>query len=226
MHNAPVSVGLIMDGNRRHAKEHGLPTLEGHRQGAEKILEVIEWAREAGVRELIFYTFSTENWSRSAEEVGYLMGLVRDFFTRSADRLASSGVRVRILGNLARVPEDVRAAIGEIEERTKDCAGITAAFAFSYGGRAEILDAVNALMEEGARHVTEDMLSGALYTKGLADPDLIIRTGGEQRLSNFLPWQSVYSELFFIDTKWPAFAREEFLGILEAYGARERRRGK
>lgn len=215
-----------MDGNRRYAKERGMPTLEGHRKGAEKILEVVEWAKEAGVKELVFYTFSTENWNRATEEVNYLMSLVKKFFSESSGRLEEAGVRVRVLGSRERIPEDVRTALESVEERTKQGTLLTASFAFSYGGRAEILDAVNQLIKEGATNVTEETFANSLYTKGLSDPDLIIRTGGEMRLSNFLPWQGVYSELFFVDTKWPAFTKEEFQGILESFAARERRRGK
>ena len=215
-----------MDGNRRYAKERGMPTLEGHRKGAEKILEVVEWAKEAGVKELVFYTFSTENWNRATEEVNYLMSLVKKFFSESSGRLEESGVRVRVLGSRERIPEDVRVALEAVEERTKQGTLLTASFAFSYGGRAEILDAVNQLIKEGVTNVTEETFANSLYTKGLSDPDLIIRTGGEMRLSNFLPWQSVYSELFFTETKWPEFSKEEFQGILESFAARERRRGK
>lgn len=219
-------MGLIMDGNRRYAKERGMPTLEGHRKGAEKVLEVVEWAKEAGVREVIFYTFSTENWNRSPEEVEYLMSLVKRFFSESSGRLEEAGVRVRVIGSRERVPEDVRQAIEAVEERTRQGTLLTASFAFSYGGRTEILDAVNRLLKEGVPSVTEETFAKALYTKGLADPDLIVRTGGEMRLSNFLPWQSVYSELFFTETKWPELSKEDFLGILGSYAARERRRGK
>lgn len=226
MPNVPVSVGFIIDGNRRFAKERGLPTMEGHRQGIQKLLSAIEWAEEAGVAETVFYIFSTENWSRSPEEVAYLMKLLTEFFKKATKRLEEGGVRVRILGDLARAPEEVVSALREIEERTKNSTTHTASFAFSYGGRPEILHAVNTLLAEGREHVSEEEFAAALYTKGLADPDLIIRTGGEMRLSNFLPWQGVYSELFFVDTKWPAFSKEEFLGILESYAARERRRGK
>lgn len=226
MPSVPTSMGLIMDGNRRYAKERGMPTLEGHRKGAEKVLEVVEWAKEAGVRELIFYTFSTENWNRSPEEVDYLMSLVKKFFSESSGRLEEAGVRVRVLGSRERVPEDVRHAIEAVEERTRQGALLTASFAFSYGGRTEILDAVNELLKEGVPTVTEEIFANTLYTKGLADPDLIVRTGGEMRLSNFLPWQSVYSELFFTETKWPELSKEEFRRILGSYAARERRRGK
>jgi undecaprenyl diphosphate synthase len=226
MSSAPTSAGFIIDGNRRYARERGLPTLEGHRQGIEKLLTAIEWAQDAGIKETVFYIFSTENWNRSPEEVAYLMDLLTEFFKKSAKRLEETGVRVRILGDLARASDEVVQALREIEERTKNGTKHTAAFAFSYGGRTEILQAVNRLLVEGRKNVTEEEFADALYTKDLADPDLIIRTGGEQRLSNFLPWQSVYSELFFTETKWPEFSKEEFLGILDAYAARERRRGK
>jgi undecaprenyl diphosphate synthase len=226
MSSVPVSVGFIIDGNRRFAKERGLPTLEGHRQGIEKLLTAIEWAQEAGCKETIFYIFSTENWNRSPEEVAYLMDLLTEFFKKSTKRLEETGVRVRILGDLSRASDEVVRTLREVEERTKRGTQHTAAFAFSYGGRTEILYAVNTLLEKKRERVSEKEFEDALYTAGLADPDLIIRTGGEMRLSNFLPWQGVYSELFFVDTKWPAFTKEEFQGILESFAARERRRGK
>lgn len=226
MSSVPLSIGFIIDGNRRFAKERGLPTLEGHRQGIEKLLTAIEWAQETGSKETIFYIFSTENWNRSPEEVAYLMDLLTEFFKKSTKRLEQTGVRVRILGDLTRASNEVVKTLREIEERTKHGTKHTASFAFSYGGRTEILHAVNSLLAAARQDVTEEEFANALYTAGLADPDLIIRTGGEMRLSNFLPWQGVYSELFFVDTKWPAFTKEEFQGILESYAARERRRGK
>ncbi len=215
-----------MDGNRRWAKEKGLPSLEGHRAGAEKIFELAEWAYDAGVKEIILYAFSTENWNRTEEEVGYLMKLAEYLFTKELTRFESTGVRIRFIGDLARASARIQEVLREAEERTKDGQKGTLVFAFSYGGRLEILSAVNQLLQEGKQSVTEEEFSNALWSTGLHDPDLVLRTGGDQRLSNFLPWQSVYSELFFTDTKWPDLSKEEFSKILSEFSERERRHGK
>ncbi len=215
-----------MDGNRRWARERGLPTLEGHRAGAEKLFDVIAWAHEAGVEEVIFYTFSTENWNRAEEEVGYLMKLAEKLFTEELSRFTDSGARIRFIGDRTRASARIQEVMQDAEKRTKDGTKGTVTFAFSYGGRAEILAAVNQLLIEGKSSVNEEGFSRALWSAGLLDPDLILRTGGERRLSNFLPWQSVYSELFFLDTKWPDLTHTEFKSVLEEYAERERRHGK
>jgi undecaprenyl diphosphate synthase len=226
MTNVPHSIGVIMDGNRRWAKERGLPTFEGHRQGLEKIKDLMAWAQAAGVREVILYAFSTENWNRSREEVNYLMQLFERSFKTWMEELERKEIRIRFLGREADAPERVQKIMKEAEERTKDGAAGTLAVAFSYGGRSEILAAVNALLAEGRKQATEGELREKMWSTGLADPDLIIRTSGEKRLSNFLTWQSVYSELFFTDTYWPDFSKEEFVSILNEYGNRQRRHGK
>lgn len=222
----PTSIGVIMDGNRRWAKERGLPGVEGHAAGAEKVFELAQWAHEAGVEEVILYAFSTENWNRAEEEVGYLMRLAEELFTRGLDRLKSAGVRLRFIGDLSRASVRVQNVMRRAEEETVAGDKGTLAFAFSYGGRPEILAAVNRLLTEGKKTVSEEEFSGVLWSAGLRDPDLILRTGGDQRLSNFLPWQSVYSELFFTDTKWPDLTKEEFNQVLFEFGERERRHGK
>lgn len=226
MNNIPQSVGIIMDGNRRWAKEKGLPTLEGHRIGLEKIRDLAAWAQEAGIKEIVLYAFSTENWNRSKEEVEYLMDLFEIFFRKWMHELIEKNMRIRFIGDPSRASEKIQNVIREVEERTKDGMAGILTVAFSYGGRAEILSAVNSLLIQDREVITEAELEGALWSAGLADPDIIIRTGGEKRLSNFLTWQSVYSELFFVDTYWPAFSKEEFITILEEYSARERRRGR
>lgn len=219
-------MGVIMDGNRRWAKERGLSTMEGHKAGAEKIFELAEWAYGAGIEEVILYTFSTENWNRAEEEVGYLMRLAEKLFTEQLPRFKEAGVRLRFIGDVSRASTRIQNVIRSAEEETKEGTGGTLVFAFSYGGRPEILAAVNHLLAEGKRTVTEEEFSRALWSTGLKDPDLILRTGGERRLSNFLPWQSVYSELFFTDTKWPDLSKEAFDAVLLEYGERERRHGK
>jgi len=222
----PKAIGIIMDGNRRWAKARGLSSAEGHRAGAEKLFELAQWAQEAGIEEITLYAFSTENWSRSQEEVGYLMKLAERLFTERLGRFIDAGVRVRFIGDRTLASERLQGVMREAEEET--CGGEKGiiVFAFSYGGRAEILAAVNKLLSEGASSVDEAAFKDAMWSAGLLDPDLVIRTGGERRLSNFLPWQSVYSELFFTDTKWPDLSKEEFASILAEYSSRERRQGK
>jgi undecaprenyl diphosphate synthase len=226
----PKSIGIIIDGNRRWAKENNLTSLEGHKKGYEKIIDVAGWAQDAGVEEVIVYAFSTENWNRSAEEVSYLMKLIEHVFDTKMKELDEKQVQVRFIGERSRLPEAIQQKMIETEERTKSRTNGTLVFALLYGGRLEILSAVNQVLakqNDGGREViTEEELSAAMWSAGLLDPDLIIRTGGEKRLSNFLPWQSVYSELFFTDTKWPAFTKEEFLSILKDFSQRDRRRGK
>ncbi len=208
-----ISVGIILDGNRRWAKEKGLPTLEGHRKGLLNVKEIVTAAKD-DVGTVFLYVFSTENWSRTEKEISYLMGLFRQFFDKEIDVLNKKNVKVVVIGQRERFEKDIQELIVKAEEMTKDNTGITAVVALSYGGRADILQAA----EKG--NIEEN-----LWTKGLPDPDIIIRTGGEKRLSGFLTWNSVYSELFFVDTYWPDFTKEEFLGILESYKNRERRLG-
>jgi len=215
-----------MDGNRRWARERGLPTLEGHLRGYRKLKNVMSWAKEAGVPHLIFYTFSTENWNRSKEEVGYLMKLFETAFANEIDEIKKKGIRLRFIGQRERFSEKLQAAMARAERDTAENTEGTVAFALSYGGRQEIIEAANALLKEGKKQTDEAAFGEHLWSAGIPDPDIIIRPGGEKRLSNFLPWQSVYSELFFSDTYWPDFSKEEFLGILKEYGERGRRRGK
>jgi len=226
MTNGPASIGVIMDGNRRYAKELGLPTLEGHRRGLSKISELLEWTQEAGIKEVVLYAFSTENWNRAEEEVGYLMDLFEYAFTTQFNSFIDKGGRIRFIGQRDRFPEKLQARMKEAEAKSSEGTAGTLIVALSYGGRAEILSAVNKLLLEGREQVTEAELRGAMWSANLLDPDLIIRTGGDKRLSNFLTWQSVYSELFFTETKWPAFGKEEFDAILSDYASRERRLGK
>lgn len=223
---SPRTLGIIMDGNRRWAKGHGLPSLEGHRRGLEKVEELVSWAEESGVKEIILYAFSTENWNRSREEVGYLMNLFEDAFGERIEKIEEKGFRVRFIGQRERVPESLQKKMREAETRTSSGTKGTLVIALSYGSRAEIIDAVNTLLSSKREHVEEKDLENVLWSRGIADPDIIIRTGGDKRLSNFLLWQSAYSELFFSDTLWPDFSKEEFNAILREFASRERRRGK
>jgi undecaprenyl diphosphate synthase len=215
-----------MDGNRRWAKAQGLPSLEGHRRGYEKLNEVLDWCRESEIKELIVYAFSTENWNRTQEEVGYLMNLFREMIKSAVMDAKKNDTRLIFLGERGRFSPDILSAMTAAEADTKSCTSFTFGIALSYGGRAEILDAIHRIPSEKRETVTEAEFSELLWTRELRDPDLILRTSGEERLSGFLPWQGVYSELFFTKTFWPAFTREEFESILEQYVGRQRRFGK
>ena len=216
-----------MDGNRRWAKEQGLSTYEGHRVGVSKIKEVMRWAWRRGVKEVVIYGFSTENWNRAPEEVSGLMQLFEyTFGGPDLDELIREGVRVRFIGERSRIPESLKRKMEDAEERTRDLANGTLIVGLSYGGRAEILDAVNTLLKEGKASVNESEFKDAMWSRGTLDPDMVIRTGGDKRLSNFLPWQSVYSELFFTNTYWPALSKDEFDSMLHDFSNRERRHGR
>lgn len=219
-------VGIIMDGNRRWAKARGLPKLEGHRVGLlETLKNTVRFAGTRGIKHLIVYMFSTENWNRDSAEVSYLMDLFRESVQKEMKELGKEGVRVRFAGQLERFSEDLQQSMSVAEKETMQNDGLTLWCCLSYGGRAEIAAAARAAAALG-KEITEDSLAQHLWTAEMPDPDLIIRTGGEKRLSNFLPWQSVYSELFFSDTPWPDFTKEEFDSILAEFAARERRRGR
>ncbi len=222
-----LSVGFILDGNRRWAKERNLPSLEGHRKGFEKVRELVGWAHERTINTVYIYAFSTENWNRAPEEVSYLMKLFAEAFTGNLvdDVLAKEG-RIVFLGDRSRLPAELVSKITETEAQTKNGKGTTLAVCLSYGGRDEIIAATNTLIREGKELVDEAGFKDAMWGANLPDPDIIVRTSGEQRLSGFLTWQSVYSELFFTKTKWPDFSEKEFDEILEEYKNRERRRGK
>jgi len=217
-----------MDGNRRWAKSKGLPTLEGHRRGYDRLKDVVRWAGEAGVTHLVIYAFSTENWKRTKEEVGYLMDLFRWVIKEEVAHFIKEEVKVMAIGDTASLPPDIQEGIRDVEEKTKQFSKLHVVLALSYGGRKEILAATKAIVAKGfsGADITEEDFQKNLWTHDIPDPDMVIRTGGERRLSNFLPWQSVYSELFFSDTYWPEFTKEEFQNILNEYSERERRHGK
>ncbi len=224
--NAPQAVGIIIDGNRRWAKQNMLPSLEGHRRGLQKVKDAIEWASEAGIKEVTFYTFSTENWNRSAEEVAYLLLLFKNTFENEFAELSKKDFRFRFIGQKEKFSSQLRVLMEKLETESADKSGMLVQIAISYGGRAEIMDAVNRVAKEGRETITEEDFRNAMWSSGMKDPDLIIRTGGDKRLSNFLLFQAAYSELFFTDTMWPAFTKEEFHSILTEFAGRERRHGK
>ena len=223
----PKCVGIIMDGNRRFARERGLSTVEGHRLGFEKAKEVAGWCKDAGARYLVLYAFSTENWNRPPEEVAYLTDMMKTLLLSETGALRGENGAIRFVGDLGRFGAGFAEAARKLEAQNPPDPALTVVIALSYGGRPEILAAVNGLLAEGAKGpLTEEEFEKRLWSAGIPDPDLILRTGGETRLSNFLPWQSVYSELFFSDTYWPAFSKKEFDDMLAEYATRERRMGK
>lgn len=230
----PYHIAFIMDGNRRWARERKLPLLIGHRKGAERIEPLVAHAAKKGIKFVTFWAFSSENWKRGEKEVGFLMRVFRDFIKSSVvKRMMEKGVRVNVIGDFESFPEDIVNDVKEIIEKSKDNKTITATFALNYGGRAEMLRAINRITNYELRitdkkmtDFNEKVFSSFLYTFDLPDPDMIVRTGGEQRLSGFMPWQSVYSELYFVDTFWPDFDEIEFDKAFEEFERRERRFGK
>lgn len=221
----PNCIGIIMDGNRRWAKTKGLATLDGHRRGYEKLKEVTRWVNKAGIKHLIVYALSTENWNRTKDEVSYLLDLIRLVFTEEFESIKKEGGRIICIGERERFSADIQELMNRAERETSVAQGVTLALALSYGGRAEIVRAANEAVSKGVR-VDEKSFGNLLWTKNIPDPDLIIRTGGETRLSGFLPWQAVYSELFFTKTFWPDFSEKEFISILKEFATRNRRNGK
>ncbi len=214
-----------MDGNRRWAKSRGLPTLAGHQRGYETALKIIEHAFDSGILCVTLFAFSTENWNRSKAEISYLMKLVLKMIMKQAEVLHKRGIRLVIIGSHERVPKNVLHAIAEAERLTRNNMKGTLQIAFNYGGRNEITDAIRSIVRD-KMPISEETISSRLYTAGTPDPDLIIRTSGEQRLSGFLLWQSAYSELYFTKVNWPSFTAKHFDEAIEEYGKRKRRFGK
>ena len=227
----PVHVAIIMDGNGRWAKSRGLPRTAGHRRGVEAVRETVKAAVDLGIGYLTLYGFSSENWNRPPPEVDDLMGLLRFYLRSEIAELHRQGVRLRSIGDRARLAPDIVRLIEEAEERTRANVKLNLTIALSYGGRNEILRAVQMIAADvaagrlAAAAVDEAALERRLFTLGLPDPDLVIRTSGEQRISNFLLWQSAYSELVFDDCLWPDFGRDNLRRAVEEYQRRERRYG-
>lgn len=223
----PKHVGYIVDGNRRWAKTHGLPTYEGHLAGYNAIQEVAQASFDAGVEYVSAYIFSTENWKRSEDEVGKLMGLVLKLLTSDLHIFADNNIRLRVLGSQDNVSDRVLKAISEAEERTKDNTGGTLAICFNYGGQLEIVEAVKKIVHEGVSEadVTAELIEKNLYAPEVPPVDMLVRTSGEQRLSNFMLWRAAYSELMFLDKLWPDMTKDDVTAIIEEYSRRDRRIG-
>ena len=222
------AVAIIMDGNGRWAAEHGVTVAEGHRAGSRALRPVVETAIDLSIESLAVYAFSTENWSRSPDEVAALMEIFGETIDRELEDLAAQGVRCRFLGRSERAPDWLRAKMAELETATADKSKLQLWIAFDYGGRAELVDAARRLLESGIdpEDLDEDALAACLYEPEMPDPDLVIRTSGEQRISNFLLWQSAYAEYIFTDTLWPDFGPDELRTAIEEYALRRRRFGR
>lgn len=229
----PHHVAIIMDGNRRYAQEFGLLVAEGHEKGREKLEQILEWCMEIGVKILTVYAFSTENVGREKEEVDTLMRMFVRNFNRLAEeeRVHKHKIRVRVLGQRDMLPDDLKKAIERAEERTKDYDQYFFNIAVGYGGREEIIQAIRRIAEKvkegelSVDNITERTFTEFLYTKDMPDPDLVLRTSGEERISNFLLWQLAYSELYFSDVYWPGFRKIDFLRAVRSYQMRKRRFG-
>jgi len=229
----PRHVAIVMDGNGRWAKQRGLPRTEGHNRGEEALFDVIQGALEAGLKNLTVFAFSTENWKRPPTEVRYLMNFKRDLLRRRTDEMHGWGVRVQFVGRRDwRLPRGVLREMERAEEKTKRNQNMTLTIALNYGGRTEIVDAVRRILVEhdrgrlGGERITPDSISSRLYDPGIPDPDLLIRTGGEMRISNFLLWQAAYAELWFTPVFWPDFNRELLYEAIRDYQKRDRRFGR
>ena len=227
----PRHVAIIMDGNGRWAQARGLPRTEGHRRGMETVKRIIRHASDRGVRYLTLYSFSSENWRRPAEEVGFLMGLLKFFIRRDLAELHGENTRIRVIGEREGLSVDVSGLLDEAEILTRHNTGLTVVIAFNYGSRNEIVRGVRAIAEKVARgelalaDVDAETISASLFTADIPDPDLVVRTSGEQRLSNFLMWQAAYSELVFSPVLWPDFDEAAFDAAIDEYRGRERRFG-
>lgn len=227
----PQHIAIIMDGNRRWAKERGLDPRLGHKEGAETLERIATYANEIGLKYMTVYAFSTENWKRTKEEVGALMKLLELYLDKFLNRESLKNIRIRLLGDVEGLSPNLRDRIYKIVEKSKDNTGLTLNIAFNYGGRDEIVRAVRKISEKVKNNeinideIDEDMVSNNLYTQGEPEPDLLIRPGGEVRISNFLLWQLAYTEFLFVDKYWPDFSRKDLLEAIYTYEKRNRKFG-
>ena len=229
--NMPQHIAIIMDGNRRWARAKGKPAAFGHKEGAKTLEKIVRYANKIGLKHITVYAFSTENWKRAEEEVNALMALLQSYLDDYSKRADSENIKVKILGDVTALAPKMQKSIKECMERTKNNTGVTFNIALNYGGRDEIVKAVKTIAEKvkneelELKDINEELISSNLYTKGQPDPDLVIRTSGELRLSNFLPWQVVYSEFIFINKNWPDFTEEDLDNAIIEYQKRTRKFG-
>lgn len=221
----PEHVAIIMDGNGRWATGKGLSRNLGHEKGAEVAEEVIQWSADMGIKYLTLYSFSYENWKRPKEEVNYLFDLFVRYLESRMGKIVAKGVKMRFSGRIHELPDSLIKAIRNIETKSADNTKLQLIMALNYGGRQEIADAVNKALNNGKKNISEDDIAKNLYLADVPDPDLVIRTSAEERISNFLLWQSAYSELYFSKVLWPDFSYEEYIRALESYSKRQRRYG-
>lgn len=229
--NMPKHIAIIMDGNRRWAREKGLDPKLGHKEGAKTLEKIVRHANKIGLGYITVYAFSTENWKRAEDEVGALMLLLQNYLDDYSKRANTENIKVKVLGDISALSEKMQKSINNCMERTKDNTGVTFNIALNYGGRDEIIKAVKKIAQDVKENkikvdeITEETISNSLYTKGQPDPDLLIRTSGELRTSNFLPWQIVYSEFIFVDKNWPDFEEKDLDEAIEIYQKRNRKFG-
>jgi len=229
--NIPQHVAIIMDGNGRWAREHSLPRIAGHREGAKTAQEIVDAARSFGIKVLTLYTFSTENWKRPKKEVDALFKILEDYLDKENEKFNENNIRFSVIGRIEELPRSVREKLRKVMGSTMNNTGLVLNLALNYGGRPEIIDAVKKVSKDvksgklDADSIDENIFSGYLYTAGLPDPDLLIRTSGEFRLSNFLLWQVSYSEIYVAKKMWPDFKKEDFKKAIDEYRARDRRYG-
>lgn len=229
--NMPKHIAIIMDGNRRWAREKGLDIKQGHKEGAKTLEKIVRYANKIGLQYITVYAFSTENWKRTKEEVGALMLLLQNYLDDYSKRADTENIRVKILGDISALSQGMQKSIIKCMERTKDNTGVTFNIVLNYGGRDEIVKATRKIAEKVKSNelqiedITEETISNALYTEGQPDPDLLIRTSGELRTSGFLPWQIVYSEFLFLDKNWPDFNEADLDYAIEVYQNRNRKFG-
>ena len=227
----PKHIAIIMDGNRRWAKEKGLDTKFGHKAGAETLEKIASYANKIGLKYLTVYAFSTENWKRTKEEVGALMILLRTYLDKFLNKESLRNIRIRVLGDIENLDISLKESIEKIVEKSKNNTGLTLNIAFNYGGRAELVRAVRRISDKVSKNeitiddISEELVSNNLYTNGEPDPDLLIRPGGELRISNFLLWQLAYTEFLFIDKYWPDFSEEDLLEAIKKFENRNRKFG-
>ncbi len=226
LYRIPSHVAIIMDGNGRWAKRRGLPRVYGHREGAKRVEDILDISNKIGIKWLSVFAFSTENWARPKEEVDAIMSLLVEYINKKIPYLIENNIRLRFMGRIGKLPDMIRRSVEEGEKATENCTGMNFVVALNYSGKAEIIDAVNKALKEGKKEISEEDFRRFLYIPEMPDPDLLIRTSGEERISNFMLWQTAYTEFYFTETLWPDFNQDEFIKALYEYQSRERRFGK